>query len=195
MSDYESGEYLSNDNDESKGESEPKVEAEPKLEPENIEKDKEELKDEFVEPDQKPEPEPKKDPPRPVPASFRAGRTEPDMSTWINMLLPIFTNLLNSSGSASSLFSGLGNNNKVCPAEELVKQFNSIWDGLDRISDDKVRAICFMDRLNKFHERLWAYARSNAVKDVKGTFATSALDMTEEKFHKEISNVMSQLTH
>ena len=109
-----------------------------------------------------------------------------DLQPIIEFLTPLMMSYLSSSSSSSS--------KTPCPATELLSGFNEIWDGLDQIGNKKIRAICFMDRLNKFHETLWKYARENSSKDTSGILGSTALSLTEEKMRNEISNVMKQLS-
>lgn len=136
-----------------------------------------------------PEPVPTFRPCEHTPEPRTETRTDPksDLSKYIDMLLPILTSYL-----TNSMGSGFSYNPKPCPAEELIKEFNNIWEGLDQIANDRVRAICFMDRMNKFHEKLWSYAKSNS--KTNNTFSNSALSQTSDKWRREISNVMVQLT-
>ena len=111
-----------------------------------------------------------------------------DIISMIGMLTPLLTPLLSSYTDESSF------NQISCPAKELVSQFNKMWDGLDQMGNKKIRAICFMDRLNKFHQNLWKYAATNASDDKENTFNATALSLTAEKMKGEIDNVMKQLS-
>lgn len=109
----------------------------------------------------------------------------------ISTLLPLFTSL-NSMGS-SSLFSSSSPEkcSRSLKLVEIAEQFQTLCDGLDSISNDKIRAICFMDRLNKFHDHFWNDETVSTTGDVEGTAST----LMRRRIQGEISNVMEQLTH
>ena len=111
------------------------------------------------------------------------------MKPYIDLLLPMITSLLSGGSNSSSHES-----KKLCPAEELVSTFNVLCEGLDQMGNKKIRAICFMDRLNKFHKKLWEYSRTNSTSDSKGVFVSTALDLTAQNLRREITNVMKQLS-
>ena len=128
-------------------------------------------------------------------------RTSPDSffnNDIVKSLIPIITSLLNSRIS-SSLGLGLCKTKESCYADELLNEFNDLWSGLDNFTDNKIRAICFMNNLNKFHDHIWSYAKKHSSKNSDETkqnniFSTT-LDLTSEKLCCEINNVMEQLNN
>lgn len=76
-----------------------------------------------------------------------------------------------------------------CPIDDIIKDFTGLWDGLNGIENKKVRAICFMNNLNKFHDSIWKYAKTHN----NTTLGETTLNLTLEKLHTEIINVMEQL--
>lgn len=76
-----------------------------------------------------------------------------------------------------------------CPMDDIIKDFTGLWDGLNGIENKKVRAICFMNNLNKFHDSIWKYAKTHN----NTTLGETTLNLTLEKLHTEIINVMEQL--
>ena len=117
------------------------------------------------------------------------------------MLLPMITSLLsgsNSSGGSGLDFSSLFPTKKEkCPIVDLIKEFNGLWEGLDSIGNKRVRAICFMNNLNKFHDHIWSYARTHSTStnnEDSSILRSSTLDLTSEKLRREINNVMEELS-
>ena len=76
-----------------------------------------------------------------------------------------------------------------CPVDDIIKDFTGLWDCLNGIENKKVRAICFMNNLNKFHDSIWKYAKTHN----NTTLGETTLNLTLEKLHTEIINVMEQL--
>lgn len=76
----------------------------------------------------------------------------------------------------------------------MIKEFNGIWEGLDKIENNKIRAICFMNNLNTFHDHIWSYAGKHGISS-KGndTVTSTVLNLTSEKLRNEINNVMDAL--
>jgi len=69
--------------------------------------------------------------------------------------------------------------------KSLVEKFWSLCEGLEQKTPE-IRAVCFMDRLSKFHEHLWS---PNVSQTVEGT----AENLMRARIKGEIDNVMQLL--
>jgi len=106
-----------------------------------------------------------------------------------DQLLPALTKQL-----YATTESKYGHGSSSDPTYELVSSFNSLSDGLDKIRNDKIRAICFMDRLTKFHEKVGNYDKTNSSSYSSDFMSSTALSLSSDKLRGEMSNVMSQLS-
>ena len=123
--------------------------------------------------------------------SSQPNNSNDSFTNLINGLAPIITPLLTAYLS-SSMASGFGNHKKECPVNDIISSFTGLWEGLNEIENKKLRAICFMNNLNKFHDHVSTYVNKH-VPEKNQTLVTTTLDLAGEKLRREIINVMEQL--
>ena len=107
---------------------------------------------------------------------------------FISILSSLLTTYLTQSAYSSSKPS-FSRSKDTCPINKIIKDYNNLWEGLNDIENKKVRAICFMNNLSRFHESVWSFAKKHDDKLLTKT----ALDLSSEKLRNEILNVMNQL--
>lgn len=107
---------------------------------------------------------------------------------FISILSSLLTTYLTQSAYSSSKPS-FSRSKDTCPINKIIKDYNNLWEGLNDIENKKIRAICFMNNLSRFHESVWSFARKHDDKLLTKT----ALDLSSEKLRNEILNVMNQL--
>lgn len=127
-------------------------------------------------------------PPQPPVQKKQVGVEEAIVDTLISSI-PLFISALT---SGNSIFGSGSSSKSKFPISNLVEEFNCLWSGLDRMDNKSVRAICFVDRLSKFHESLWSYAREQCSKG-KSDMSSAVLDLSADKLRSELINVMEQL--
>lgn len=123
--------------------------------------------------------------------SSQSNSSNDSFTNLINGLAPIITPLLTAYLS-SSMASGFANHKKECPVNDIISSFTGLWEGLNEIENKKLRAICFMNNLNKFHDHVSTYVNKH-VPEKNQTLVTTTLNLAGEKLRREIINVMEQL--
>lgn len=124
-------------------------------------------------------------------SGFGSGSGDLDINSLVNTisaLLPTLLPLFSGSGS-----SGPGWGQQKSGWEDLYSQWETLWCGLDQISNPQIRAICFIDRLNKFHDYFWDKCPISSTSG-EPTAKSTAASLIRSQLRSEITNVMEQLT-
>lgn len=108
-------------------------------------------------------------------------------------LMPLLTPLM-----TSYLSKPTTSNTGKCPvSDNIIDIFGSLWDGLDHVSNKKLRAICFLNNLNKFHATLMSkietHCYSSNLQSSNDKLVPTVFSLTCEKLRNEICNVMEAI--
>lgn len=69
---------------------------------------------------------------------------------------------------------------------EVVEELSGVWEGLEIVTKPKLRYICFIDRLNRFHNFLWKQLGKNSSESYDGYY----LESLQSKLEMELSNII-----